>query len=262
MTTPLRAKYIRDLAIRGRAERTQQSYSRYVSEPARYYHRSPELISYEEVADWLYYLVEERELSPSSVNIAVNAARFLYGITLGRNTDELMASVPRMKHTIRRAEIYARSEVEAILSAPRQPRDRAFLMTVYACGLRLAEANTVRRAEDDPRQTRTKTPCGHPSSRNVQPAYPAWCRKRKCLHRGVVLFDLEDRKRSSQDISRTDPGSRIPARARQSGEHRLRRQDQTSMPARVQSHLHIIAGMLHAGYPTSKRVLHRPSIFF
>ena len=36
MTIPLRAKYIRDLAIRGRAERTQQSYSRYVSELARY----------------------------------------------------------------------------------------------------------------------------------------------------------------------------------------------------------------------------------
>jgi integrase/recombinase XerD len=62
MTTPLRAKYIRDLTIRGRAERTQQSYSRYVSELARYYHRSPELISYQEVADWLYYLIKEREL--------------------------------------------------------------------------------------------------------------------------------------------------------------------------------------------------------
>jgi integrase/recombinase XerD len=59
MTTPLRAKYIRDLAIRGRAERTHQSYSRYVSELARYYHRSPELISYQEVADWLYYLVKD-----------------------------------------------------------------------------------------------------------------------------------------------------------------------------------------------------------
>jgi hypothetical protein len=39
-----------------------------------------------------------------------------------------------MKHAIRRAKMYARSEVEAILSAPRQPRDRAFLITVYACG--------------------------------------------------------------------------------------------------------------------------------
>src|SRR5580704_13047868 len=81
MTTPLRAKYIRGLAIRGRAERTQQYYSRYVSELARYYHRSPELISYQEVADWLYYLIKERELSASSVNIAVNAVRFLYGVT-------------------------------------------------------------------------------------------------------------------------------------------------------------------------------------
>jgi hypothetical protein len=37
-------------------------------------HRSPELISYQEVADWLYYLIKERELSASSVNIAVNAS--------------------------------------------------------------------------------------------------------------------------------------------------------------------------------------------
>src|ERR1700719_2654545 len=149
MTTPLRAKYIRDLAIRGRAERTQQSYSRYVSELARYYHRSPELISYQEVADWLYYLIKERKLSASSVNIAVNAVRFLYGVTLERNTDQLMASVPRMKHAIRRAEIYARSEVEAILSAPRQPRYRVFLMTVYACGLRLAEARHLKTTDID-----------------------------------------------------------------------------------------------------------------
>ena len=54
-----------------------------------------------------------------------------------------------MKHTIRRAEIYARSEVEAILSAPLQPRDRAFLMTVYACGLRLAEARHLKTSDID-----------------------------------------------------------------------------------------------------------------
>ena len=63
---------------------------------------------------------------------AVNAVRFIYGITLGRNTEALTTSVPHMKHAIRRPEVYARSELEAILSAPSQPRDRAFLMTVYA----------------------------------------------------------------------------------------------------------------------------------
>jgi hypothetical protein len=62
------------------------AYTRYVSELARYYQRSPELISYEEVTNWLYHLIRERQLSASSVNVAVNAVRFLYGITLGRNT--------------------------------------------------------------------------------------------------------------------------------------------------------------------------------
>src|SRR5271165_252029 len=52
--TPLRAKYIRDLVIHGRSKHTQEAYTRYVCDLARYYRRSPELISYEEVTGWLY----------------------------------------------------------------------------------------------------------------------------------------------------------------------------------------------------------------
>ena len=70
-------------------ERTQQSYSRYVSELARYYHRSPELISYQEVAD------------------------------------------------------YARSEVEAILNAPRQPRDRVFFIDLAKRAIEFAPGVSV-----------------------------------------------------------------------------------------------------------------------
>jgi integrase/recombinase XerD len=147
--TSLRAKYIRDLAIRGRATRTQQSYTSYVADLARYYRRSPDQISYEEVADWLHHLIKERHQSASSVNIAVNAVRFLYSVTLGRDVEALLASVPRMKRNTRRAEVYARSELEAILSAPRQPRDRAFLMAVYAGGLRLSEATHLKTTDLD-----------------------------------------------------------------------------------------------------------------
>lgn len=147
--TPLRAKYIRDLTIRGRSENTQKAYSRYVAELARYYRRSPELISYEEVNNWLYHLIRERKQSASSVNIAVNAVRFLYGVTLGRDTVQLLASVPHSKSRTRRAEVYARSEVEAILTVPRQPRERVFLMTVYACGLRVSEATQLKTTDID-----------------------------------------------------------------------------------------------------------------
>jgi hypothetical protein len=47
--TPLRAKYVRDLAIRGRAERTQEAYTRYACDLARYYRRSPPVLPSETV---------------------------------------------------------------------------------------------------------------------------------------------------------------------------------------------------------------------
>jgi integrase/recombinase XerD len=147
--TPLRSKYIRDLVIRGRSKHTQEAYTRYVRDLARYYRRSPELISYEEVTDWVYHLITERLLSASSVNVAVSAVRFLYAVTLSRETVDLMASVPHMKRATRRAEVYARSEVEAILTAPRQPRNRVLLMTIYGCGLRISEATQLKTSDID-----------------------------------------------------------------------------------------------------------------
>src|SRR5256885_1837008 len=138
--TTLRQKYIRDLTIRGKAERTQEAYTGYVAELARFHHKSPDLLSYDQVADWIFHLIRERKLSSSSVNIAVNAVRFLYQTTLGRDTAELFAKIPRMKRETKRAHAYSVAEVEAILNAPRRLRDLAFLRAVYACGLRLMEA--------------------------------------------------------------------------------------------------------------------------
>ena len=70
--------------------------------------------------------------------------RFLYQTTLGRDTAELLAKVPRMKRETKRAHAYSVAEVEAILNAPRRPRDLAFLRLVYGCGLRLLEAASLR----------------------------------------------------------------------------------------------------------------------
>jgi integrase/recombinase XerD len=142
--TALRQRYIRDLAIRGKAERTQELYTSYVAEIARFYGKSPDLLTYDQVADWLYYLHRERKLSSSVIAVAVSALRFLYGVTLQRDLNELHAKVPRCKREIKRMHAYSVKEVEAILEAPLRLRDRAFLMTVYSAGLRVTEACTLR----------------------------------------------------------------------------------------------------------------------
>ena len=147
-STALRQKFVRDLTLRGKAHRTVEAYVYYVAELARFYHLSPDRLGYDQVADWLFHLKDQRQLSASTLNIAVNALRFLYGITLGRDTAELFAKVPRMKRTTKRAQAYAVAEVEAILNAPRRPRDRAFLRLVYGCGLRLSEAAHLRARGD------------------------------------------------------------------------------------------------------------------
>ena len=77
----MRQKYIRDLTIRGKAENTQQVYTACVADLASYYKRSPDLLTYDQVADWLFHLRDERKLASSSVNIAVSAAPLLYRTT-------------------------------------------------------------------------------------------------------------------------------------------------------------------------------------
>jgi site-specific recombinase XerD len=167
--TPLRAKYLRGLAIRGRAVRTQQAYTAFVADLAKYYRRSPDQISYEEVTVWIEHLIKERHLAPSSVNIAVNAVRFLYGTILRRDVTALLAGIPRMKRHTRRAEVYAKSELEAILTAPAQPRDRAFLMTVYAGGLRLTEATQLKTTDVDRARLQLRVRHGKGAKERVLP---------------------------------------------------------------------------------------------
>ncbi|HYV38283.1 MAG TPA: site-specific integrase [Gemmataceae bacterium] len=167
--TPLRAKYIRGLAIRGRAVRTQQAYTAFVADLAKYYRRSPDRISYEEVTVWIEHLIKQRHLAPSSVNIAVNAVRFLYGTILGRDTTALLAGIPRMKRNVRRAEVYAVSELEVLLNAPTQPRDRAFLMCVYAGGLRLSEAIQLQTRDIDRARLQLRVRQGKGAKERVLP---------------------------------------------------------------------------------------------
>lgn len=79
--TRLRKRMINDMAIRGLSENTVRSYLNSVSGLARFYGRSPERISAQEVQDYLLHLHEQRGLSWKSCNCARHGIRFLYRIT-------------------------------------------------------------------------------------------------------------------------------------------------------------------------------------
>jgi hypothetical protein len=82
--TALRQRMLEDMKIRNLALNTQASYLLQVSQFARHFGKSPEVLGREEIRAYQLYLTEEKKLAPGSITIAVSALRFLYKVTLRR----------------------------------------------------------------------------------------------------------------------------------------------------------------------------------
>ncbi len=139
--TTLRKRFIRELVIRGMAPKTQEAYVRAVRDLAGHYHKGPDLITDEEIKDYLVYLAQEKQLARSSVNVAVNGMRCFYQLVLQRDCEHLQRILPHCQKAIRRPRVYSIDELERLFTVGCvHPKHRAFLMTVYGGGLRLGEA--------------------------------------------------------------------------------------------------------------------------
>jgi integrase-like protein len=77
----------RGLQVRNLSSQTQATeYVQQVSMFARHFNKSPEILGPEEIRSYKVYLTNEKKLAPSSIIIAVAALRFLYKITLRKDS--------------------------------------------------------------------------------------------------------------------------------------------------------------------------------
>ena len=139
--TTLRQKFIEEIVLRGMSERTQESYVHQVYHLAKYYHRSPDVLTEQEVHAYLVHMAQERRLSASSINQAVNAFRFFYLHVCQRKLEIVQTALPFGRRAVVRPQVYSIEELEKLFTVGCvHPRDRALLMTVYGGGLRVNEA--------------------------------------------------------------------------------------------------------------------------
>ena len=82
--TPLRQRMTEDLQLRGLAAKTQDAYLRAVRQLAEHYHKSPDLITEEELRLYFLYLKNDKQISRSGFNIALSGLKFFYERTLHR----------------------------------------------------------------------------------------------------------------------------------------------------------------------------------
>ncbi len=143
----LRDRMVRDMDVRHFSGRTVEAYVAGVTGLAKYYRRSPDQLSDEEVQRYLLYLREERRLSGSTCNQVRCALKFFYEVTVRRPQPGL--SVPPMRQAQKLPEILSRQEVERILGATRTVRERVVLMAAYGGGLRVSEVVALRPGDLD-----------------------------------------------------------------------------------------------------------------
>lgn len=167
--SPLRVKFERELKIRGRSERTVHAYVANVQALAVYYRKSPDQISDEQIREWLLHLIRVKRLSGSSVNCAVQAVRAFQEWVLGRERADTVRAVPRTRRPVTRAEVYAPTEIAALLAAVPPWRDRVFLTLVYACGLRREEARLLQTGDLDAARLQLRVRRGKGAKERVLP---------------------------------------------------------------------------------------------
>ena len=75
----LRQRMIDDMTVRNLAPKMMLCYLKQVHYLARYFRKSPEQLSPEDIREYQLYLVQDKKVSVNSRLVAMTALRFLYG---------------------------------------------------------------------------------------------------------------------------------------------------------------------------------------
>jgi len=139
MMTDWYQKAMNALALNGLAGRTQEAYSRALRMLCEFYgDKAPEDLGEAELESYFLHRRNVDHWSASTLRICYCGIRFYFVKVLQRDWN--LFNFLRAKSESRLPAVLSREEVRALLGRVRTPHNRAYLSTVYACGLRLQEA--------------------------------------------------------------------------------------------------------------------------
>jgi integrase/recombinase XerD len=143
----LRKRMLEDMRVRNYSPKTQVMYVHRVARFAAHFGRTPDQLTPEDIRTYLVHLKDVEQVSWSTFNQAVCALRFFYKVTLGRA--EMVAEIPYPRTSKKLPTVLSREEVSRLLRAVRHPKHRAVAATMYAAGLRLSEALSLKLSDID-----------------------------------------------------------------------------------------------------------------
>ncbi len=131
-------KSMRALQLAGMSERTQQCYTRSVRQLVDFYNKTPDQINEKELEDYFLHRKNVDKWSAATMRICYCGIKFFFINVLKRKWDTL--TLIHAKRELRLPTVLSIAEVRHILSTVKTLQNKAYLTTVYSCGLRLNEA--------------------------------------------------------------------------------------------------------------------------
>ncbi len=113
-------------------------------------HRPPKPIdnlTKPEYQKYLLFLIDQKRLSSSSVNVHINAYKFYREKALGHNSE--FYDIKLVRTPTKLPTVYSVAEINAIFAATTSLKYRTLFRTVYATGLRLSEVACLRLTDID-----------------------------------------------------------------------------------------------------------------
>ena len=129
------------MALRGFASKTRSAYLSWVRRLVQFCRVVPDQLTTEQVRAFLLHLTQERKLSFSTFNQALNAVRFFFLEVLHRPF--VIEGLHYQKPPRRLPVVMNDGEMSRLLAAAESLRDRALLETAYATGMRVGEVTRL-----------------------------------------------------------------------------------------------------------------------
>ncbi len=132
------AEYMETLKLKNYSEPTIKTYRLHFLRFLKYYsHFDLKDITYEQIREYLLYLVEMKEYSTSAQNQAINSIKFYYEKVLGKPVEKYY--VPRPRREKKLPEVLSEEEVTRILKEIKNLKHKCIIYLIYSSGLRLSE---------------------------------------------------------------------------------------------------------------------------
>ncbi len=144
--SPLRRRMTEDMTVRGFTACTQRGYITAVRNFTVFFGRSPDQATAEDLRRFQLHM-RSQGASATTMNAAVSALRFFFGVTLGRGDAQM--GMTTVREPRRLPVVLSPEEVTRLLDAAPGLKYRAALSLAYGAGLRASEVVSLKVSDID-----------------------------------------------------------------------------------------------------------------